>query len=339
MNATAFWSSQIFPPRAHGSGAAPLAELLISGHKGRIEELTREERDLLLAWIDTNGLYHGTWDATAAGCAIPHWEETRAALVDEMRAADCMQCHGDNEGNVRFFENDWINLRNPEHSRILRAPLARGDAGYGLALCRDRKVNPDRQRIHLLRGGYGHAVQPVEAYPKYDIVPPDPSGEPAPPFESTEHPTYRMMLRIIRDARDRALANPRVDMPGAQIIAGACRMFLPPPVPETAPQLSAARNADGAVRLAWELSAETIGLEASLHRGAHPEFAPTDDTLLIQTNLDHYLDVNPPEGPLFYALMLSLDNQASRPSYVAVEASDAQLADVGATVAFNQSLL
>ncbi len=240
---------------------------------------------------------------------------------------------------MRFFENDWNNLRNPEHRRILRAPRARADAGYGLALCRDRKVNPDRQRIHLLRGGYGHAVQPVEAYPKYDIVPPDLSGEPVTPFDSTKHPTYRMMLRIIRDARDRALANPRVDMPGAQIIAGACRMFLPPPVPESAPQLVAVRTTDGAVRLTWEQSAETIGLEASLHRGTHPEFAPTEDTLLIQTNLDHYLDVNSPEGPLFYALMLSLDDQTSRPSYVALEAPAAQLADADGTVAFNQSLL
>ena len=30
MNGTALWSSQIFPPRSHGSGAAPLADLLIT---------------------------------------------------------------------------------------------------------------------------------------------------------------------------------------------------------------------------------------------------------------------------------------------------------------------
>ena len=29
MNGTAFWSSQLFPPRSHGSGAAPLAKLLV----------------------------------------------------------------------------------------------------------------------------------------------------------------------------------------------------------------------------------------------------------------------------------------------------------------------
>ena len=98
MNATAFWSSQLFPPRAHGSGAAPLADLLVSGHQGRIPDLSRDERDLMMAWIDTNGLYHGTWNATASGCAIPHWEETRTALVQAMYAAKCMACHGDGKG-------------------------------------------------------------------------------------------------------------------------------------------------------------------------------------------------------------------------------------------------
>jgi hypothetical protein len=57
MNGTALWSAQIFPPRSHGLGAAPLADLLVSGHEGRLPDLTRPERDLLMAWIDSNGLY------------------------------------------------------------------------------------------------------------------------------------------------------------------------------------------------------------------------------------------------------------------------------------------
>jgi hypothetical protein len=36
MNGTALWSSQIFTPRSHGSGAAPLARLLLDGHQGRL---------------------------------------------------------------------------------------------------------------------------------------------------------------------------------------------------------------------------------------------------------------------------------------------------------------
>ena len=41
MNGTALWSAQRFGPRAHGSGNAPLAEVLVSGHKGWIENLSR----------------------------------------------------------------------------------------------------------------------------------------------------------------------------------------------------------------------------------------------------------------------------------------------------------
>jgi hypothetical protein len=62
MNGTAFWSSKIFAPRTHGSGAAPLAKLVMQGHGGA--QLSPAERDLLMAWIDSNGLYHGTWDST-----------------------------------------------------------------------------------------------------------------------------------------------------------------------------------------------------------------------------------------------------------------------------------
>ena len=54
--------------------------------KGQIPDLSRRERDLLLAWIDTNGLFHGTWDYTKAGCAIPSWAGTKAALAAEKDA-------------------------------------------------------------------------------------------------------------------------------------------------------------------------------------------------------------------------------------------------------------
>ena len=88
MNGTALWSCQLFPPRSHGSGAAPLAKLLVDGHEGKIPGLSRKERDLLMAWIDVNGLYHGNWNQTRAGCAIPHWEESKSVLIGQMRPPD-----------------------------------------------------------------------------------------------------------------------------------------------------------------------------------------------------------------------------------------------------------
>ncbi|MDY0167726.1 MAG: LamG-like jellyroll fold domain-containing protein [Thermoguttaceae bacterium] len=313
MNGTAFWSSQIFPPRGHGSGAAPLADRLVERH-----DLPRAERDLLMAWIDTNGLYHGTWDYTPSGAAIPHWKSTVAMLTAEMQAAGCMECHG--EGNrPAFFESDWINLRTPEHSRILRAPLAEGGEGFGLGWCRDRKVDPRRQRIHLLRPHYYHAVQPVEAFERHEIVPPDRSGEPVASFASTESPHYQNMLRIIREAQHQALAAPRIDMPGAVAVPGACRLFVPPPLPDAPPKLTAEPDRDGLVHLAWEQSAWTIGLEAEVHRGGRAEFVPGEDTFLARSSRPLWIDSDAPEGTQFYALVLVSGENRSRPGYTRVD--------------------
>ena len=65
----------------------------------------------------------------------------------------------------------------------------------------------------------------------------------------TKDPHYRKMLEIIRAGRKAALANPRIDMPGADPIAGSCRYLIPPPVPETAPVLQARVDRDGPARL------------------------------------------------------------------------------------------
>ncbi len=318
MNGTALWSSQIFPPRSHGSGAAPLADVIMSGHEGRLAGLTRPERDLIMAWIDTNGLYHGTWDYTPSGAGISHWKSTVALLTAEMQQAGCIQCHG--EGNrLAMFDNDWINLRTPEHSRILRAPLAKDGEGLGLALCRDRKVDPQRKRLHLLRPHYYHAVQPVEAFEQHEIVPPDPSGKPVASFASTESEHYRNMLRIIWEARQQALAAPRIDMPGAEAVPGECRLFVPPPLPDEPPKLSAEPDSNGLVHLAWERSAWTIGLEAEVHRGEQADFAPGEDTFLARSARASWIDRDAPAGMQYYALVLTRGEDRSPPSYARVD--------------------
>lgn len=317
MNGTAPWSVQIFPPRSHGSGAAPLAKLLLDGHDGQIPDLTRPERDLLMAWIDTNGLYHGTWDYSPAGCAIAEWNGLRGALVSRMQAAGCMTCHGAG-GQPVFFENDWINLEKPELSRILRAPLAAGGEGFGLGFCRDRKVDPQRQRLRLLRNGYAHAVQPPEAFPRQPVLPPDPSGEPVVSFASVQDDHYQNMLAIIREGREAALAHPRIDMPGAEVVAGSCRDFVLPDLPEAAPSLSASLDETGSVQLTWERTADAIGLEAEIHRSARPNFTPSAETLLAKTKLFRYADTEAPLGTQQYAVVLCSGSQRSAPWYASV---------------------
>jgi len=317
MNGTALWSAQLFAPRGHGSGSAPLAELLADGHDGYIQDLTRPERDLLMAWIDTNGLYHGTWDYTDSGCSIRQWNSLKSSLTAQMQTAGCLRCHGDGE-RITYFENDWINLKDPQFSRILRAPLPKGSDGFGLGLCRDRKVAPDRQRLHLLWRGYAHAVQPPEAFPKHPIVPYDPSGQPVVSFGAADDPNYQAMLTIIRDGREAALASPRIDMPGAERTAGACRTFLPPPLPKAVPMLEATADKDGIVHLSWERSARTIGLEFELHRSEQENFRPDDSTLLVRTSLFHFTDQSPPAGPQCYALVPVRDEQPGKPAYTTI---------------------
>jgi hypothetical protein len=317
MNGTAHWSSQIFQPRQHGSGAAPLADLLTRKHHGATRRMQPAERDLLLAWMDSNGLYYGAWDYSEHGCANTAWQPTKQALVAEMKAAGCVRCHGQSN-QITFFENDWFNLRDPALSRLLRAPLARGAEGFGLGLCRDRKVNPKRQRIHLLRDGYAHAIQPVEKFPRQPIHLPDSTGRPVVSFASTQDAHYQKMLAIIREGREKALAAPRVDMPGAEVIAGACRQFKPLPLPDTAPALTARLDQDGVVQLTWERSARTIGLEAELHRSNQRDFTPSAETLLAQTRLAEYADKSAAEGRQHYALVLASGPERSLPTYASL---------------------
>lgn len=237
MNGTAHWSSQIFPPHTHGSGAAPLARLLMSGHGGRIPGLTEKERDLLMAWMDSNGLYHGTWDQTDAGAAIKQWPAARDALAGVMRDAGCMKCHGNDKGQPLLFESDWFNLQTPELSRILRAPQPPEAPGGGLGLCRDRKVDPARLRVRLLVDGYAHAVKPIEQFPRRILTPPDTSGAPVVSFAAPDDPHRQRLLEIIRQARAGALENPRVDLPGAKIDGGSCRtLSLVEPAPAPSPK-------------------------------------------------------------------------------------------------------
>ncbi|OHB86120.1 MAG: hypothetical protein A2V98_19215, partial [Planctomycetes bacterium RBG_16_64_12] len=277
-------TSELLPPRTIGSGAAPLAKILIEKHP----EMSRPERDLVLAWMDTNSNYYGTWDYTLhATCdAIL---ETRGLLAAVMQEAGCTECHAPSH-----VGNDWVNLQTPEWSRILRAPMAESEGGLGLAMCRKRKA----------RAGYplvDQSIQPPDVL--YESRQPewDPGGEVHVAMQSTDDPHYQAMLRIIRHARSEALARPRVDMPGAEIVPGVCRMQAPPPVPESAPPLAARLRSDYAVELFWPRLADTIGLEYELHRGPSANFTPDESTRIGLTTAGRFFDLMPPVGRQHYA--------------------------------------
>ena len=208
----------ILDPLTHGSGTAPLTKLLLGGHKKHVKDMPQKEIDLLLAWMDGNCNYYGTWNYSEhAVCNT--LGSTKAPLLAKMKEGGCLKCHAPDIGN------DWVNLKTPHRSRILRAPLAKGEKSMGLAWCRDRKAA--RPALSFVRG-----AQPPDVFSPRKTPAPNAEGKPVTTFADTTNATYKAMLKIITDARAAALKTPRVDMPGAVIVEGKCRELPPlaPPV-------------------------------------------------------------------------------------------------------------
>ena len=239
-----------------------------------------------------------------------------------MNAAGCVKCH--NTGKGGRFEPDWFNLENPEFSRILRAPLAKGKGGLGQALCRDAKVG-EFKRLRIFTRGYEHAVQPLDRYPahkwqKWDKGPE--SGEPAISFADTKNPHYQKMLAIIQEGSAATLANPRLDQPGGELvaIAGRHRNIFPVRIPQPLPEITAKQIPSGEVEIRWPLNAHTWGLFAEIHRSDKPNFQPTKETLVETTELARYFDKTElPTGKYYYAVIFDNTKQKSKPLRLSVQ--------------------
>ena len=297
-------TSEILKPLTIGSGASPLAEILIQGHAE--VELSRPERDLILAWMDTNSNYFGTWDYSP----YPTCDAilaTKGPLSAVMQSAGCAKCH-----QPGFIGADWVNLQTPQFSRILRAPMAKSEGGLGVEICRQRKA----------ANGYplvDQRVQPPDVV-KPSIEPDwDPGGEPAVTFASADNPHYGAMLEIIRHAQGEALSRPRIDMPGAQIEPGRCRLQGPMSVPHSSLAISARLRSDFAIEISWRRTAATIGLEYEVHRGPTAQFSPTPETLIGLTTAGRYVDLQLPVGFQHYALVVVSRTQRSEPARTSLE--------------------
>jgi len=325
MNGTAHYSTKIFPAYEIGSPAAPLAKVVVDGalgHKDRFK-ITTAERDLILAWIDGNGPYHGTWNYTPRAFNLREWGGARNQLIAEMKFAGCLKCHNTG-GRGGRFEPDWFNLENPEFSRILRAPLAKGKDGHGAALCRDAKVDGFRRLRIFSTGRYEHAVKPLDSFPKqvwrkWDKGPD--SGKPVISFENTKNKHYVKMLDIITKARDAALKNPRLDMPRGEVyaISGRHRNIYPVRIPKKLPKLTAEQIPGGEVAVRWGLSSRTWGLAVDVYRSDKPDFKISDKTKVARTELGSYIDRSElKSGEYFYAVVFDNDHKRSEPARVSV---------------------
>jgi hypothetical protein len=318
MNGTADHSNQLLPAKSHGSAIAPLADIILSGHEGRVK-MSQHEKDLVMAWIDSNGLYYGTWDSTKHGYESKTLNETYTALNGIMEKEGCTHCHASRQAPQQgvAFTRDWINTRNPKLSRILRAPMAKGGKGFGAEICRNHKMDPKRNRITLLKSGrYQHALKPLDFFPTVKEAAIQEGGTPHITFKNENNPVYREMLAVIKEGRRKILAAPRVDMPGAEIIAGADRMLVMPDVPGVAPPMDVIRQG-GQMRISWPRTASNIGLTAELHFVPEKGAAVSNKTLVGSTLTNHLL-VDPPAASGCYALVMKGDKAASsQASYTA----------------------
>ncbi|MHC4753500.1 MAG: HzsA-related protein [Planctomycetota bacterium] len=298
-------TARILLPRTHGSGAAPLTELLINGHNGRIDKLTRDQRDLILAWMDTNCNYYGTWNWTEHATCNEIFN-VGSQLTQVMKEAGCIQCHSGKIGN------DWVNLQNPQRSRILRAPLAKSENNLGLAWCRRREA---REGITLVNQSH----QPPDVFTRRKAPELNRQGQTIVSFASNADAHYQAMLDIIRRGRKLALAKPRVDMPGAIINPGICRQLVPVPLPEKMPELKAKLSTTGTVILSWQRCAESIGLLFELHQGNQKDFTPSKETLLATTTMFRFENKQPSTGSQHYALLAISGDRRTEPVRVTIE--------------------
>ncbi|MDR1483578.1 MAG: hypothetical protein LBT09_02015 [Planctomycetaceae bacterium] len=339
MNGTAHWSAQIFGTYAHGSGKSPLADVVVSGHKNRLQKMTQTERELILAWIDTNGLYHGTWNYTKNGYSTPRWQKLKADLTNVMKDAGCAGCHADDRGNIRRFDADWINLERPELSRILRAPLPVAtnkkptdketdkatdkDSGksLGLGFCRAGKVDQNWRRLVMVTtSGYAHAVLNldrfrIQTWRNWDKDT-GRTGEPVISFTATDNPHYQKMLNLIEETRLEILSKPRIDMPRALSVGGQFRQIIPTPLPKKPIEFTAEVDVDSAVLLQWERSAETYGLTFNIFR---------NDNLIAQTTAFKWIDTEAEVGRNKYSLFPESDGKKGLPARVEVNVPKAEL--------------
>lgn len=115
------------PPYTYGSKVSRLTRLLRAGHHG--VHLSSEEWQRLLTWIDCNGVYYDRYETG-------HYPDRRIftgsvrQILQQVFERRCAGCHGRDDGR---HDTWWLSLnwREPAHSRMLAAPLARAAGGWG----------------------------------------------------------------------------------------------------------------------------------------------------------------------------------------------------------------
>jgi mono/diheme cytochrome c family protein len=121
--------ARVTAPLAFGSHKSKLVEVLRSGACSQRAKLTEDDWLRLVTWIDANAPYHDGFINKRSGEAVSNLPADRE-LLDQLTAVHsrrCSRCHEPAEVTRPW----WIDIRQPEQSLFLRAPLAQAAGGGG----------------------------------------------------------------------------------------------------------------------------------------------------------------------------------------------------------------
>jgi hypothetical protein len=204
------------PPYTYGSKTSPLAKILDAGHYD--VELSAEQSDRLMQWIDANGAYYDRYEH-AYGPKRQIFTGGVRKTLDDVYERRCATCHGHGDGS---FGTWWLSLnrRDVTQSRALAAPLARP------ASASDSSAES--------AAGWGRCRPAV--------------------FADTTDPDYRALLAAFTALLEQLQHKPRADLASIRgTEAERQAVSLPPPPP---PSLPDPAEADGdwvyLSNLAWE---------------------------------------------------------------------------------------
>jgi hypothetical protein len=119
--------ASITPPLAYGARASKLYQALDSPAQRKRGRLTADELLRMTMWMDANAPYHDRFVNKRA--AAPAYDlasdKELARQITAVHERRCGACHKSSE----VSRLDWIDLRQPEHTLFLRAPLNQSAGG------------------------------------------------------------------------------------------------------------------------------------------------------------------------------------------------------------------
>jgi mono/diheme cytochrome c family protein len=158
--------ASVTPPLAYGAHASKLFKALDSPAQRKRGRLTADEMLRMTMWMDANAPYHDRFvnkraNEKAYDIATDKELTRQIAVVHERRCAACHKA-------AEVTRLDWIDLRQPERTLFLRAPLNK-TAG-GSQSCQGTVYNdatdPDYQSLRELVAA---AVRKAWAFPRRDL--------------------------------------------------------------------------------------------------------------------------------------------------------------------------